>query len=53
MPEIICEQQPVRTFGPLSNGGGWCDTIEGCNFAESMVLAFANKLEIWAEYALS
>lgn len=39
--------------GPLANGEGWYDTIDGCDCAESMVLAFANKLEIWAEHALS
>jgi hypothetical protein len=39
--------------GPLTNGEGWYDTIDACNCAESMELAFANKLEIWARYALS
>jgi hypothetical protein len=38
--------------GPLANGGGWYDTMDACNCAESMDLAFANKLEIWAKYAL-
>lgn len=39
--------------GPLTNGEGWYDTIDACNCAESVELAFANKLEIWARYALS
>lgn len=41
------------TQGPLANGEGWYDTIDGCDCAETMILVFANKLEIWAKYALS
>lgn len=41
------------SLGPLANGEGWYDTMDACNSAELMDLAFANKLEILAKYALS
>jgi len=37
---------PDDRFGPLANGEGWYDTMDACNSAELMDLAFANKLEI-------
>jgi hypothetical protein len=39
--------------GPIANGEEWSDTMDACNCAEAMDLAFANKFEIYARYALS